>query len=113
MPINEHSAGLLYERLIMKAFNCRQGQNGANAGYFKNLYRAERAESQDLIKSTYREQYEDIRTNILDAVQEVQKKGLDTVEFSEIEKRLNNCSTANCLAKQVQYALTILAGRDA
>lgn len=31
------------------------------------------------------------------------------MEFSEIEKRINTCSTAKCLAKQVKYALTILA----
>lgn len=112
MPINIHSAGLLYERLIMKAFNCCPGENGAKAGYFMNLYKAEQEESHELIKGSYREQYEDIRSNLLNAVKEIQKKGLNTSEFAEIEKRINTCSTANCLAKQVKYALAILAGRD-
>lgn len=112
MPINEHSAGILYERLIMKAYNCRLNENGAKAGYFKNLYRAERAESNDLIKESYREQFEDIRGNLLNAIREVQKRGLNTKELSEMEERINTCSTANCLAKQVKHALTILAGRD-
>ena len=112
MPINIHSAGLLYERLIIKAFNCRQGENGAKAGYFKNLYKAEQDEQHEPIKGSYSEQYEDIRSNILNAVKEIQKRGLNTREFSEIENRINTCSTANCLAKQVKYALTILSGRD-
>lgn len=112
MPINKHSAGILYERLIMRAFNCQKGENGAKAGYFKNLYKAEQVESDDLIKGSYREQFEDIRNYLIEALQEIQKKGLNSVEFSEIEKRINACSTANCLAKQVKYALSILAVRN-
>ena len=112
MPINEHSAGILYERLIMKAFKCRKDQNGARAEYFINLSRAERAETDDLIKETYREQFEDIRKNLLNALKEVQKGGMNALEFGEIEKRINTCSTANCLAKQVKHALAVLVSRD-
>lgn len=112
MPINEYTAGLQYERLIVRAFNGSRGGREAKAGYFQNLYKAERGEFRDLDAESYREQFEDIRNYLKGAVKRLQQNGLDTAEFIDIEERINTCSTANCLAKQIKYALTLLASRE-
>lgn len=112
MPINEFTAGLQYERLINKAFPELSEETEAKSGYFQDLYKAERGETSGLIAGSYREQFEDIRSNLIKAVQQLQKSGLDSNEFEDIEKRINTCSTANCLAKQVKYALMLIAGRE-
>ena len=111
LPINDHSAGLLYERLIMRAFNCREGENGAKAGYFQNLYRAERKESHGLMAGSFQDQFEDIQNNLVKAIQ---KLGVhqDLSELLDIEGRIKSCSTTNCLAKEVKYIIILLAARE-
>lgn len=112
MPINEHTAGLQYERLIMKAFNCRYGENGAKGNNFKNLYLAERGDPSGLVTESYKEQFEDIRNNLFGALKELQNKGLDKDKLNSFAKRIDTCSTANCLAKQVKKIHIFLQEND-